>query len=704
MNSQQTPLFMTHHAPVGGWASFTFGAEGMGVSIDLESPMVSDSADFYAGVAQNGILSAFPFLAAAHKTDDADVDVLAEGNKETPPVKSASGWNYFRTGEIHRTLEVCTDTFQAENVTLRVYTPHYPLNDPQTGDITPLSCCPGILMELTVDNTAGDTPATGFLGIGWKEHGRIYTVDTAGVEGLSGLGYRNDWMLAAAAGGGVFTLRGHDMESQLREGRRLLHQTGPGALCIQAAPGETVTLTAAFGFYKEGAGSNGIDTRYYYTRYFNSAAAVCRYLLSRADDVRTDCREEDRRFSARIKDDWVYPLFAQAVRGYDASTQLLTDAAGAVYYNVGEGAYVWRNTMDLAADHLAWELDRNPWVVRNIMELYIRRYAYRDMVRFREYLDREFPGGLSFTHDMGNYFTYSPPGYSGYERETTPRDGCYLYMTTEELLNGIYALSAYGLYTGDGDWLSRQAQIAGELLESLENRDDPDPNRRNGILKAQSTRCGPKGSESTTYDALDHSLMDARGSVYVHVKTIAALVMLEEVFRQNGQEGEAARAVLMRQKAEDALHLFWDETRHCLKANVYTPVESMVLAAIEPLGMLHFLGLDRKLTDETRDMLRQHAETCLIRGNCIDPDTGGLMLSSTSHNSWTSKVILCLYVLKRVLGVEIDRDGILQELTAWCQVYARATTISDQILVNKRQVIGGCYYPRAVTAALWLFE
>ena len=86
MNSQQTPLFMTHHAPVGGWASFTFGAEGMGVSIDLEAPMVSDSADFYAGVAQNGILSAFPFLAAAHKTDDADVDVLAEGNKETPPV------------------------------------------------------------------------------------------------------------------------------------------------------------------------------------------------------------------------------------------------------------------------------------------------------------------------------------------------------------------------------------------------------------------------------------------------------------------------------------------------------------------------------------------------------------------------------------------------------------------------------------------
>lgn len=703
MRQPETPLFMTHHAPVGSWSSFTFGADGMGASIDLEAPMVSDSADFYAGVAQDGVLSAFPFLPASKKAAN-EPDVLAEGNKETAPQKSTVGWNYYPVEDIHRTLSACVDTYQAENVTLRVYTPHYPLADPQKGAISPLSCCPGLLMELEIDNTGGTTPATGFLGLGWKEHGRIYTVDTAGYMDLSGLGYRNDWMLAAEKENFVFTLRGHDMEHQLREGRRLLHQTGPGALCIEVPPGEKATLRAAFGFYKEGAGSNGLDTHYYYTRCFDGVAAVCRCILTHAEDIAAYCRDEDKRFESRLKETWTRELFAQAVRGYYASTQLLADEAGEVYYNVGEGAYVWRNTMDLAADHLAWELERNPWVVRNIMDLYIRRYAYRDTVRFREYPGQEFPGGLSFTHDMGNYFTYSPPGYSGYERETTPRDGCYLYMTTEELLNGIYALSAYALYTGDAVWTETQADTARELLLSLENRDDPDSTRRNGVLKAQSTRCGPQGSESTTYDALDHSLFDSRGSVYVHVKTIAALIMLEEFFRQAGLHEEAERAFTMRNKAEVSLALFWDDKRKCLKANLYAPVDSMVMAAVEPLGVLHFLNLDDQLSAETLALLARHAEACLTEGACIDPDTGGLKLSSTSNNTWTSKAALCLYVLQTVLGMDVQGGRLLSELRNWCQVYAKRTTISDQIMINRREVIGGCYYPRAVTMAFWLFS
>ena len=704
MSDLKTPLFMTHHAPVGSWASFTFGADGMGASIDLEAPMVSDSADFYVGVAQDGVLSAFPFMPASKKTPEPSLDVLAEGNKESAPQKSTVGWNYYREEDICRTLTPCVDIYQAENVTLRVYTPHYPLADPQKEEISPLSCCPGVLMELEIDNTDGTTPATGFLGLGWKEHGRLYTVDTAGYDDLSGLGYRNDWMMAATKSERVFTLRGHDMEHQLREGRRLLHQTGPGALCMEIPAGEKATLTAAFGFYKEGAGSNGIDTRYYYTRCFDSVAAVCRCLLANAGDIVSFCLSEDLRLESQLKEPWTHALFAQAVRGYYASTQLLVGQDGEVYYNVGEGAYVWRNTMDLAADHLAWELDRNPWVVRNIMDLYIRRYAYRDTVRFREYPGKEFPGGLSFTHDMGNYFTYSPAGYSGYERETTPRDGCYLYMTTEELLNGIYALSAYALFTGDTAWMEKRADTARELLQSLENRDDADPARRNGVLKAQSTRCGPQGSESTTYDALDHSLFDARGSIYVHIKTISALIMLEEFFRQVGLNEDAERAAAMKDKAEQSLSLFWDENRSCLKANLYTPVDSVVLAAVEPLGVLHFLGLDDRLAAETITLLARHAETCLTEQGCIDPATGGLKLSSTSNNTWTSKVALSLYVLQNVLGFDIHTGRMLEELRRWCQVYAKRTTISDQILVNRREVIGGCYYPRSATMAFWLYQ
>ena len=81
---------------------------------------------------------------------------------------------------------------------------------------------------------------------------------------------------------------------------------------------------------------------------------------------------------------------------------------------------------------------------------------------------------------------------------------------------------------------------------------------------------------------------------------------------------------------------------------------------------------------------------------------GGLKLSSTSHNTWTSKVTLCLYVLQEVLGIDITRGGWLEELRRWYQEYAKDTTISDQIMIDRRQVVGGCYYPRVAVAALFL--
>ena len=49
MSQSSIPLFMTHHAPQGAWASFTFGADGRGASIDLEAPQVSIRPIFWWG-------------------------------------------------------------------------------------------------------------------------------------------------------------------------------------------------------------------------------------------------------------------------------------------------------------------------------------------------------------------------------------------------------------------------------------------------------------------------------------------------------------------------------------------------------------------------------------------------------------------------------------------------------------------------------
>jgi hypothetical protein len=48
-------------------------------------------------------------------------------------------------------------------------------------------------------------------------------------------------------------------------------------------------------------------------------------------------------------------VFAQAVRAYGANTQMAL-AGKKVAYNVSEGCFYWRNTMDLCADHLPFEL------------------------------------------------------------------------------------------------------------------------------------------------------------------------------------------------------------------------------------------------------------------------------------------------------------------------------------------------------------
>ena len=48
---------------------------------------------------------------------------------------------------------------------------------------------------------------------------------------------------------------------------------------------------------------------------------------------------------------------------------------------VNEGEYCMMNTLDLAVDHVFWELDHNPWLVRNLLDEFVRRYSYTDEVK-----------------------------------------------------------------------------------------------------------------------------------------------------------------------------------------------------------------------------------------------------------------------------------------------------------------------------------
>ena len=103
-------------------------------------------------------------------------------------------------------------------------------------------------------------------------------------------------------------------------------------------------------------------------------------------------------------------MFSQAVHSYYGSTELL-ETDGAPLWAVNEGEYRMLNTFDLTVDQLYFEMKLNPWTVRNELDWFVKRYSYTDKVRFPGKA-AEYPGGLSFTHDMGVANHFAKPRHS----------------------------------------------------------------------------------------------------------------------------------------------------------------------------------------------------------------------------------------------------------------------------------------------------
>ncbi len=118
-------------------------------------------------------------------------------------------------------------------------------------------------------------------------------------------------------------------------------------------------MRCAMGFYNGSVATQGIEGKYYFAKYFENVADVCTYTIEHGDKIKKDCMRTDEALMKSCPEPQRMELFSQAVRGYYANTQL-TEAKGKPYYSVLEGCFHWRNTMDLAADHLPWELYRNP--------------------------------------------------------------------------------------------------------------------------------------------------------------------------------------------------------------------------------------------------------------------------------------------------------------------------------------------------------
>jgi xylan 1,4-beta-xylosidase len=671
------PLFDTCHAPVGAWTSLTFGAVNRGLALQQETLDDAPNGDLLVAMQREGTTVAFPFVRN---------------------VADFPGWEFFPAGAISRMLSACVDEFTAGGITLRVFTPQAAVPNPKRSGNLQYATAPGLLLEITIDNTQSDSPAVAFVGL--RTAGPLRPVDWAS-KTLCGIAQGSRWILAAApVKDEVATLQAENLTSLTA---RIDPRAQAGGVTIQVPPRTSKTVAVAFAAYEQGVVTQGLDARYFYTNYFPRVEAVANYLLHNSQRVRETCTSFDARTETACASPHKLTLLAQGVRAYNAGTQVLdaTTPVGPAAYFATIGPAGMRNCLARVADRLPWELFRNPWVIRNLFDLATTSYAYHDQLRFAS--DTETPdvlreGGMTFARDFGIGSAYAPgtvpatPGRGGQTAFDGARGGAAGpgwsggRLASEVLLNTIYMLTSYALLADDMPWAKTRLPFARELLASLENRDHWDPAKRTGVLKGQSASAD--GPELTAFAGPDvpEVLAQAHGNVYLAIKTFCANLMLTTYYTNNNDLHSADYSYAFAQKTAASLVAAFNKETQSFPANLWKPDNTVLAAALEPLALPTYLGLTSTLAEyfpELFGMLQAHAAACLKAApeGCLDG--GRLRLASNSAHTCTANVVSILYVMERLFQMDepvaamweqLARDGKNDPALISAALYVRPAT------------------------------
>ncbi|OBR65794.1 beta-xylosidase [Paenibacillus oryzae] len=700
----KTPFFNAHHSPIGAFSSFTVGFPGASGGFDIERAQPPKENIYIALEEENGRYAAFPFF---EESEDESKRYESEQEHDDGSAHSTGQLRSHRESEISRYFGPGSDTWKAGDLTFTLYSQVCPVPDPASGDekALKLAVVPAILAELTVDNTAGKKARKAWFGYGGSDPysvmRRINSVD----DKMVGVG-QGRFSAIVTQDAGIIAAQHFSIDKLIENEHEENYQFGlgkVGALLMETPAGEKRTYRFALCFFRDGIVTTGIDASYWYTRYFGSIEEVGAYALNHFDEIKATSQKADEMLDkADLSHDQRF-MMAHAIRSYYGCTQFL-DWKGQPLWNVNEGEYRMINTFDLTVDQLFYEIRTNPWTVKNELELYAERYSYRDEVRFPGD-ETLHPGGISFTHDMGVGNDFSRPGYSCYEQAGL--DGCFSYMTHEQLVNWVLCAAVYVNHTGDNDWLAKRLPLLEECLVSMMNRDNPDPAKRNGIMGLDSSRC-KGGAEITTYDSLDQSLGQARNNSYLASKCWAAYIALEKILGDNGRAELAAAAGRQSELCAASIASYMTEGGY-IPGVVGENNDSRIIPSIEGLVFPYAFGCPEALERNGRygdyiQALSKHLGTVLTEGICLFPN-GAWKLSSTSNNSWLSKIYLCQFVARHILDLAWDEKGRKADEAhvSWLLAPQNAFwSWSDQILSGT--AVGSKYYPRGVTSILWLDE
>ncbi|MDQ0253173.1 hypothetical protein J2S74_000545 [Evansella vedderi] len=698
-------FFNAHHSPMGAFASFTLGFKGAkgGLGLELDKPA---EENIFIGVERKDKPSqyeAFPFFGSSAE----ELARFGIGNDQAKTDDQLI--KFFKDEEINRDLQLGTDTWTAKDMTFKIYNPVAPVPDPETADDKDLkkALLPAVFAKVTIDNRGHDKPRKAFFG--YQGSDRVYGMrrlnDTSNGE-FVGVGQGPNTAIVSKDDGVIAGL-GFSIDKILTVKHEINYAFGlglTGAMLMEVPANEVKEFNFAICFYRGGIVTSGIDTEYTYTRYYSSIEKVASYALENLQALTEEYEAANALIEKESLNEDQKFMLAHSIKSYYGNTQLLDDMNGNPIWVVNEGEYRMMNTFDLTVDQLFYELKFNPWTVKNELELFIDRYSYVDEVRFPKE-EKLYPGGISFTHDMGVSNVFSRPGHSAYE--VAGIEGCFSYMTHEELINWLCCMTVYVEQTKDMEFVQKHLGTLKETFQSMINRDNPNPELRNGLMGLDSSRT-EGGAEITTYDSLDVSLGQARNNIYIAGKCWGVYVALEKLFRELGEEELSQLAASQAEKAAVTISNEMTEGGY-IPAVISEGNDSKIIPAIEGLVFPYFTGCKEALDENGKygfyiKTLKEHITTVLKPGTCLFED-GGWKLSSTSDNSWLSKIYLCQFVYREILGFEWDETGAAAdkahvgwlthpELSYW--------SWSDQIIAGR--ISASRYYPRGVTSILWLGE
>ncbi|HQF38764.1 MAG TPA: glycoside hydrolase family 52 protein [Opitutaceae bacterium] len=697
--------YHTQHAPFGAFASFSIGLVGSpgGFGQSLRGAGRQNVYVGYRAGAAGAEWRMLPFFRPPQSNEGAFTG--ADPSNSVAP----SGFRMLEPAQYERTLGWASDTWRAEGgrFGFGLLSPFSQLPDPATlsRPAARFALAPVVIGWIEFDNRTGKTPVEMMFGVG--ELDRLQRpVQDAGLD-LPGFAVGPDFGYATARSSAVGQRLGFDVFAPKFRDYRGVHVIGgESALTFTVPAGRRKRFPLVLGFFQGADVTTGLPARYAYAQFFKNLEDVLAHGLKHRAAYEKIAAQRDRELAkAKLDADQKF-LLAQAAHSYLGSTELLWHQ-GKPLWVVNEGEYRMMNTFDLTVDQLFWELEWTPWAVRNVLDQFVERYSYTDKINVGGKL---VPGGISFTHDMGVLNHFTPTGHSSYECDHL--HGCFSHMTMEQLLNWVLCAVTYAEKTGDVKWLRRRQAVLLACAESMRRRDHPNPKKRDGVMKHDSARCGLDGSEITTYDSLDVSLGQARNNLYLSVKTLGAWVLLEQAFQRLGLKDDSAAARATADLLAKTIATKFEPDTQSFPAVFEQGNRSRIIPAVEGFVYPLYLGIkdatDRKgRFAELLDLLSTHLRGILVPGVCLDGKSGGWKMSSTSTNTWFSKIAISQHVVREVFPEAMtaaaraaDRVHADWQRRPGCGEHA----MCDQINSETGIVCGSRYYPRGVSTILWLRE